>query len=264
MLSAILMMGFMMAYSSVTGAGVTMPLKALGALVYGVEALVAGSMAMLAGAGIQLGFSIVLGILFALFISRRTSISSGAVCRDRGWNRHLGGDGFGRAAIHEPDDGGANRADAAGVLHRAPAVRHRSRNDPRLHPDIQQEASRPIAAWNARQKLYRFDRASAAMRAYRKHSVLLWIGGIFATLIVALFIASFFLDDIIRARTQAAMNQKLKGYHVALAHAHLQLVGGILTLNGLKIIQQAHPHPAVADVPMMRFHIQGRSFSHDA
>ena len=73
-LSAILMMGFMMAYSSVTGAGVTMPLKALGAFVYGVEALVAGSMAMLAGAGIQLGFSIVLGILFALFTSRRTSI----------------------------------------------------------------------------------------------------------------------------------------------------------------------------------------------
>jgi uncharacterized membrane protein YagU involved in acid resistance len=73
-LSTILMMGFMMAYSSVTGAGVTMPLKGLGALVYGVEALVAGSMAMLAGAGLQLGFSIVLGILFALFTSRRTSI----------------------------------------------------------------------------------------------------------------------------------------------------------------------------------------------
>jgi uncharacterized membrane protein YagU involved in acid resistance len=73
-LSAILMMGFMMAYSSATGAGVTMPLKALGALVYGVEALVTGSMAMLAGAGIQLGFSIVLGMLFALFTSRRTSI----------------------------------------------------------------------------------------------------------------------------------------------------------------------------------------------
>ena len=73
-LSAILMMGFMMAYSNAIGEGVTMPLKALGALVYGVEALVAGSTAMLAGAGIQLGFSIVLGILFALCMSRRTSI----------------------------------------------------------------------------------------------------------------------------------------------------------------------------------------------
>jgi hypothetical protein len=52
------------------------------------------------------------------------------------------------------------------------------------------------------------------------------------------------------------MNQKLEGYHVALGHAHLQLVGGILTLNDLKVIQWAHPHPAVANVPMMRFDIQ--------
>src|ERR1700674_4794735 len=73
MFSAILMMSFMMAYSSVTGAGVTMPLKALGALVYGVEALIAGPRAMLDGALIQLGFSIILGILFALFVSRGTS-----------------------------------------------------------------------------------------------------------------------------------------------------------------------------------------------
>src|ERR1700720_4272333 len=96
----------------------------------------------------------------------------------------------------------------------------------------------------------------AETQPIRKHRRLLWIGAIFAALIVALFIASFFLDGMIRARTQAAMNQKLKGYHVALAHAHLQIVGGILTLNGLKIIQQAHPQPAVADVPMMRFHIE--------
>src|ERR1700732_791697 len=66
----ILMMGFMMTYASVTGASVTMPLKAFGALVYGVEVLIAGPRAMLDGALIQLGFSIILGILFALFVSR--------------------------------------------------------------------------------------------------------------------------------------------------------------------------------------------------
>lgn len=69
MVGGILMMGFMMTYASVTGAGVTMPLKALGALVYGVESLIAGPTAMLVGALIQLGFSIVLGILFTLFVS---------------------------------------------------------------------------------------------------------------------------------------------------------------------------------------------------
>jgi hypothetical protein len=44
-------------------------------------------------------------------------------------------------------------------------------------------------------------------RAYRKHRLLFWSGGIFAMLILALFIASFFLDDMIRTRTRAAMNQ---------------------------------------------------------
>src|SRR5260221_14245152 len=94
------------------------------------------------------------------------------------------------------------------------------------------------------------------MGAYRKHPVLFWIGGFFATMIIAVFIASFFLDDIVRTRTQASMNQKLKGYHVALAHAHLQLVGGILTLNRLKVVQEAHPRPPVADIAKMRFTIQ--------
>lgn len=94
------------------------------------------------------------------------------------------------------------------------------------------------------------------MHAYREHRVLFWVGGIVATLIVAAFVASFFFDDIIRVRTQDAMNHKLKGYHVALEHAHLQLVGGILTLDGLKVIQQEHPRPPVADIRKMRFTIQ--------
>jgi Domain of Unknown Function (DUF748) len=88
------------------------------------------------------------------------------------------------------------------------------------------------------------------------HRVLPWIGALLGTLIVALFIASFFLDDIVRARAQTSMNQKLTGYHVALEHAHLQLLGGILTLKRLTVIQQAHPQPPVADIAMLRFHIQ--------
>jgi hypothetical protein len=72
----ILMIGFLMTYAGLTGAGLTTPLKAAGALVYGVEALVAGPLALLVGASIQLGFAIVLGILFALCVSRSTSTVS--------------------------------------------------------------------------------------------------------------------------------------------------------------------------------------------
>ena len=72
-LGGILMIATMMIYASVTDAGATMPLKALGALVYGVEALVAGPTAMMAGVLIQLGLSIVIGMIFALLVSRETS-----------------------------------------------------------------------------------------------------------------------------------------------------------------------------------------------
>jgi Domain of Unknown Function (DUF748) len=91
---------------------------------------------------------------------------------------------------------------------------------------------------------------------YRRHPLLWCTGAVLASAIGALFIASFFLDDIIRSRTQTAMNQKLRGYHVALGRAHLQLVGGRLTLSDVKIVQQAHPRPPIADVAMMRFHIE--------
>jgi uncharacterized membrane protein YagU involved in acid resistance len=73
LIGGILMIGFMVGYADQTGAGLTTPLKALGGFVYGIEALVVGPEAILAGALIQLGFAIVLGILFALFISRSTS-----------------------------------------------------------------------------------------------------------------------------------------------------------------------------------------------
>src|SRR5262249_49477281 len=72
-LAAILMMGALMAYSGTIGAGVWMPLKTLAGLVYGVEALIAGSVAIITGAGILLGWSVALGILFGLATSRRTS-----------------------------------------------------------------------------------------------------------------------------------------------------------------------------------------------
>jgi hypothetical protein len=73
MIGGILMIGFLMGYAQIMGAGMMTPLKVLGAFVYGVEAFVVGSDAILVGALLQLGFLIVLGILFALFVSRRTS-----------------------------------------------------------------------------------------------------------------------------------------------------------------------------------------------
>src|SRR5690242_2944935 len=87
---------------------------------------------------------------------------------------------------------------------------------------------------------------------------MLGAGALIVVLAAGLFVASFFLDGFIRPRVENAMNEKLKGYHTTLAHAHLQLIGGRLTLRGLNVIQTKHPRPPVANIREMRFTIQWR------
>ena len=135
-LAAILMRGLMISYSSAIGEGSTMPLKATGALVFGIEALVAVTPAIAAGAGIQLGFSIALGVLFALLFRRSSLVLAlplGILVGIAVW---LAMD-FVRAALHGPNDGGADRADADGVFRCACAVRHRTWHDTPVHPCLQ-------------------------------------------------------------------------------------------------------------------------------
>jgi Domain of Unknown Function (DUF748) len=82
-----------------------------------------------------------------------------------------------------------------------------------------------------------------------------WFLGAVVLVVICAFIASFFLDRIIRPRVEANMNSSLKGYRATLPHAHLQLLGFTLTLRDLTIVQLAHPQPAVAVFPLMRFRI---------
>jgi hypothetical protein len=99
--------------------------------------------------------------------------------------------------------------------------------------------------------------ANTAAPAGRSLAARLALGfaGFIVLLIIAVFIASFFFDGMIRPRLEAAMNRNLKGYHVSPGHAHLQLIGLRLTLSRLLIMQEAHPTPPVANFPTMRFHI---------
>ena len=85
-----------------------------------------------------------------------------------------------------------------------------------------------------------------------------WIVGTLAVLVLAIFIASYFLDPIVRTRVENAMNEKLVGYHTSLSHAHVQLLSLTLILDGLIVKQDAHPTPPVADLPKVEFNIHWR------
>lgn len=85
-----------------------------------------------------------------------------------------------------------------------------------------------------------------------------WVIATLAVLVVAVFIASYFLDPILRTRLEGAMNERLIGYQTRLDRAHVQLLSGTLTLSGLVVSQNAHPTPPVAVLPQMKFSIQWR------
>ncbi len=85
-----------------------------------------------------------------------------------------------------------------------------------------------------------------------------WIIATLVVLVVAVFIASYFLDPILRTRLEGAMNERLIGYQTRLGRAHVQLLSGTLTLSGLVVSQNAHPTPPVAVLPQTKFSIQWR------
>ena len=82
------------------------------------------------------------------------------------------------------------------------------------------------------------------------------LAAIIGAVIVALFIASYFLDGIARSRLERAMNEKLKGYHTHVTRAHVQLVNGSVTLNNVTIVQNAHPNPPVARIHSLEASVQ--------
>jgi hypothetical protein len=75
--------------------------------------------------------------------------------------------------------------------------------------------------------------------------------------LVLLFVVSHF-DEYLRRTLESKINQRLHGYHVSLAHAHLNPIGLALTLNGLVIRQDANPEPPVADVPRLTASVEWR------
>ncbi|MFZ0676239.1 DUF748 domain-containing protein [Candidatus Binatus sp.] len=105
---------------------------------------------------------------------------------------------------------------------------------------------------------YKLPPEPAPPRHVRGSRVAGWIVAALVVLVFAVFVASYFLDPIVRSRVENTMNQKLVGYHTRLGHAHLQLLSLTLILNDLVVKQNAHPSPPVADFPQMTFDVQWR------
>jgi hypothetical protein len=93
-------------------------------------------------------------------------------------------------------------------------------------------------------------------RPVSQRSLLKWI--LAAALLLLLAIVARHFDEYLRRTLESKINQRLHGYTVTLAGAHLNPFGLALTLEGAVIRQQAHPAPPVADIPRLEASVQWR------
>jgi len=98
----------------------------------------------------------------------------------------------------------------------------------------------------------------AAGRKPWRSRPLVWVAGILAGIALVLYIASFFLDEPLRRTTESKVNRDLKGYRVKIPELHVQPIGLSLTLQGLTVIQEAHPNTPVAYFPYLKASIHWR------
>jgi hypothetical protein len=87
---------------------------------------------------------------------------------------------------------------------------------------------------------------------------LLWVAGVIAVLLLIAALVSRHFDEYLRRTLETKINQRLHGYTVRLAHAHLSPLNLSLTLEGATIRQQAHPEPPVAAIPRLTASVQWR------
>jgi hypothetical protein len=81
-------------------------------------------------------------------------------------------------------------------------------------------------------------------------------------LLLAVAILGHFLDEPMRQRIEAAMNQKMSGYTVRLPRLDFHPVGGSVTLYGLTITQAAHPKPPVVEIEKLHAGVHWRALLH--
>jgi uncharacterized protein involved in outer membrane biogenesis len=86
-----------------------------------------------------------------------------------------------------------------------------------------------------------------------------WLAAIFGLLAVLLIVAAFFIDEPLRRRTEAKINESLKGYKVRIGKLDFHPIGFSLDLEDSVITQDANPDPAVAEIPNLTASVNWRA-----
>ena len=78
-------------------------------------------------------------------------------------------------------------------------------------------------------------------------------------LLIGIFASAYLLDEPLRKKIEADLNHRLKGYSVRVGRLDFHPVGLSLELEQSTIHQNAHPEPAVADIPYLSASVHWRA-----
>jgi hypothetical protein len=91
---------------------------------------------------------------------------------------------------------------------------------------------------------------------------LLWIVGSVLLVLLLIIVAAFLLDEPLRRRMEAELNQSLKGYSVRIGRLDFHPIGLSLDLEELTIYQSAHPDPPIAHIPNLSASVHWKALLH--
>ena len=95
-----------------------------------------------------------------------------------------------------------------------------------------------------------YERVSGLrFRNLTSRNAFLWIGGSVLLILIVIMVATYLLDEPLRRRMEADLNNRLKGYTVRVGRLDFHPAGLSLDLEDATIYQSAHPDPPIAHIP---------------
>lgn len=108
----------------------------------------------------------------------------------------------------------------------------------------------PQDAWKSRSEMKKVPRA---LRFARRPLV------VALSLILLVFVASFFVDEPLRRSIERRMNDRLQGYDVRLPKLRVHVFSFSVALEGLTVRQKAHPEPPVLQIERLTTSVHWRA-----
>src|SRR5262245_5204811 len=88
------------------------------------------------------------------------------------------------------------------------------------------------------------------------------VGAVLGVVLAIIFGVTFLIDEPLRGYTEAKVNRALKGYTAHIGKLNFHPIGLSLDVADLVVVQDAHPDPPIASIPLLSASVHWRALLH--